>query len=270
MRNINIENRLNGLEAKSIYILREAYYRIKPLAMLWSLGKDSNVMVWLAKKAFFGNVPFKVILLDTGNELEEVYIFRDKYVKEWNLSYINADCPSIEETDASLPPKSRAAARKTLGLKKVIQENQFKGIIVGIRRDEQAIRGKERFFSPRDETGMWDFRDQPPEFWDQYKVDAPEGVHMRIHPLLDWTEIDIWYYIKREQMPVVPLYFSKDGKRYRSLGEKDITFPIDSEASTLDEIIEELKLTKQPERLGRAMDHEQEDVFERLRSTGYM
>ena len=94
-----INNYLDELEAQSIYILREAYNRVKPLAMLWSLGKDSNVLVWLAKKAFFGHVPFAAILLDTGNELEEVYQFRDKYVKEWNLSYINAECPSIDETD---------------------------------------------------------------------------------------------------------------------------------------------------------------------------
>ncbi|MDX1710998.1 MAG: sulfate adenylyltransferase subunit CysD [Rhodovibrionaceae bacterium] len=261
---------LDELEAQSIYIIREAYARIEPLGMLWSLGKDSNVLLWLVRKAFFGHVPFPVILLDTGNELDEVYAFRDRYVKEWGLNYINAQCPSYEETDASLPPKARAAARKTLGLKRTIAEHNFRGMFLGIRRDEQAVRSKERVFSPRDETGNWDFRDQPPEFWDQYKTDFPPGTHIRIHPLLQWTEVDIWQYIKREDIPVVPLYFARDGKRYRSLGEKDITFPVDSNAATIDEIIEELLVTRQPERAGRSMDNEEEDAFERLRSSGYM
>lgn len=263
-------NKLDELESQSIYILREAYNRVKSLAMLWSLGKDSNVLLWLTKKAFFGHVPFTTILLDTGNELDEVYAFRDHYVKEWNLSYINALCPPIEDTDPTLPPKARAAARKTLGLKRIIEQHHFKGILLGIRRDEQAIRSKERIFSPRSETGEWKFRDQPLEFWDQFKTDFPKGVHLRIHPLLAWTELDIWEYIQRENIPVVPLYFARNGKRYRSLGEKDITFPILSNASSIEEIIAELKTTTQPERAGRAMDNEEEDAFEKLRTSGYM
>jgi sulfate adenylyltransferase subunit 2 len=263
-------NRLNALESDSIFIIREAFSRVKPLAMLWSLGKDSNVLMWLVGKAFFGQIPFPTILLDTGNELDEVYAFRDRYVKEWNLTYINADCPPIEETDASLPPMARAAARKTLGLKRLIEQRGFRGILLGIRRDEQAIRRKERIFSPRDATGQWDFRHQPPEFWDQYKSDVPNNAHIRIHPLLAWTELDIWRYIERENIPVVPLYFAKAGKRYRSLGEKDITFPIASNASTIAEIIAELETTREPERAGRGTDHEREDAFEALRSSGYM
>jgi sulfate adenylyltransferase subunit 2 len=263
-------NRLDELEAQSIYILREAYNRIAPLSMLWSLGKDSNVMVWLAKKAFFGRVPFPVILLDTGNELDEVYAFRDRYVEEWGLDYINAVCPGYDETDPSLPTNARAAERKTLGLRRIIEAHDFRGIFLGIRRDEQAVRGKERVFSPRDEAGEWDYRDQPPEFWDQFKTDFPPGTHVRIHPLLQWTEVDIWRYIQREQIPVVPLYFAKDGWRYRSLGEKDITRPIESNAATIEEIIAELETTKTAERAGRVMDHDSEDAFERLRAKGYM
>lgn len=263
-------NRLDELEAQSIYILREAYNRIEPLSMLWSLGKDSNVMVWLAKKAFFGRVPFPVILLDTGNELDEVYAFRDRYVEEWGLDYINAECPGYDETDPSLPKNARAAERKTLGLRRIIEAHDFRGIFLGIRRDEQAVRGKERVFSPRDEAGDWDYKDQPPEFWDQFKTDFAPGTHVRIHPLLQWTEIDIWRYIQREQIPVVPLYFAKDGKRYRSLGEKDITRPIDSNAATIEEIIAELETTRTAERAGRVMDHDSEDAFERLRAKGYM
>src|SRR5690606_14777742 len=97
--------------------------------------------------------------------------------------------------------------------------------------------GKERVFSPRDESGVWNFRNQPPELWDQYKTDVPPGAHLRIHPLLAWSELDVWRYIQRENIPVVPLYFARNGKRYRSLGEKNITFPVDSNASTIEEII---------------------------------
>lgn len=263
-------DRLRLLEAESVFIIREAFRRVTPLAMLWSLGKDSNVMLWLVRKAFFGRVPFPVVLLDTGNELDEVYAFRDRYVREWGLDYINADCPPYEETDPTLPPKSRAAARKTLGLKRLIAARGLGGILLGIRRDEQSIRGKERVFSPRDESGTWDFRNQPPEFWDQYNTAVPPGAHLRIHPLLAWTELDVWNYIRREGIPVVPLYFARDGKRYRSLGEKDITFPVPSNAASIDEVIAELETTRTPERAGRAMDHEAEDAFERLRQSGYM
>jgi sulfate adenylyltransferase subunit 2 len=263
-------DRLDELEAQSVFILREAVNRLAPLAMLWSIGKDSNTLLWLARKAFFGRVPFPVILLDTGNEFSEVYQFRDRIIAEWNLSYINALCPAAEETDPSLPSKARAAARKTLGLRRVITERDLKGVILGIRRDEQAIRGKERVFSPRDATGAWNFRQQPAEIWDQYNADAPPGGHMRVHPLLGWTEIDIWRYIEREGMPVVPLYFARDGKRFRSLGEKGITFPVPSTAATVSEIIAELEISREPERAGRAMDHESEDAFERLRAQGYM
>ena len=117
---------------------------------------------------------------------------------------------------------------------------------------------------------QWDFKDQPPEFWDQFNTDFPPGTHLRVHPLLHWTELDIWRYTKRENIPLISLYFAKDGKRYRSLGDKDITFPVDSHADTIDAIIEELKHTRVSERSGRAMDHEAEDSFERLRAEGYM
>jgi sulfate adenylyltransferase subunit 2 len=262
--------RLDELEAQSIYILREAYAGIEPLGMLWSLGKDSNAMLWLARKAFGGHVPFPVVHVDTGKKFKEMYEFRDHYTKEWGLNLILGDCPPVEEIDPSLPPAARSAARKTYGLKNLIREHGFRGIIAGIRRDEQATRAKERVFSPRDETGRWDFRDQPAEFWDQFKTDFPPDTHIRIHPLLHWTEIDIWRYIQREKIPLVNLYFARNGKRYRSLGDADITHPIDSTATTIEEIIAELEATKAPERAGRAMDHEAEDAFERLRSAGYM
>jgi sulfate adenylyltransferase subunit 2 len=261
---------LRQLEQQSIYVIREAFARVRPLAMLWSLGKDSNTMIWLVRKAFEGRVPFPVILLDTGNEFPEVYAFRDRYVREWNLDYINAPCPPVEETDATLPPNARAAARKTLGLRKLIAERGFAGIFLGIRRDEQPIRGKERCFSPRDASGGWQVRTQPTELWGHFATAVPPGGHLRIHPLLEWTELDIWRYIEREKIPVCELYFSRSGKRYRSLGEADITFPVVSEASSIAQIIRELETTRQEERAGRAMDNEREDAFERLRAGGYM
>ena len=261
---------LSKLENESIYIFREAFRSIKKLAMLWSLGKDSNVMVWIAFKAFLGKIPFPLVHVDTGKKFPEMYEFRDKYEELWKLNLIKGSCPPLDKIDPSLPPAARSAARKTEGLKKIIKKHKFKGIIAGIRRDEQGTRAKERIFSPRDEGGRWHTKNQPPEFWDQSNFNYPDSVHIRIHPLLGWTEIDIWRYIQREKIPIVDLYFSKNGKRFRSLGDKDITLPVKSRAKNLDEIIEELKTTKVSERSGRAMDHEQEDVFEKLRLKGYM
>jgi sulfate adenylyltransferase subunit 2 len=261
---------LEQLESQSVYIFREAFARIDRLAMLWSLGKDSNVMIWLARKAFFGRVPFPVMHIDTQRKFPEMYAFRDRYVKEWELNFIREECPPVEATDPSLPPAARSAARKTLGLRDAIAKHKFNGIIAGIRRDEESVRAKERYFSPRGDTGAWDFRDQPPEFWDHFNTNLPPGTHLRVHPLLHWTELDIWRYIERENIPVVDLYYSKGGKRYRSLGDQDITSPIDSEAKTIAEIVAELEATTAPERAGRAMDRETEDAFERLRAAGYM
>jgi len=261
---------LDVLESRTIYILREAFNKIERVAMLWSLGKDSNALLWMAKKAFFGHVPFPCVHIDTGKKFPEMYAFRDEYAKKWNLDLRLGDCPPVEAIDPSLPPASRSAARKTAGLKAMVAKEQFGGLFLGIRRDEQATRAKERVFSPRGEQNTWDFRDQPPEFWDQFKTDFAPGTHIRIHPILHWTEVDIWRYIQRENIPIVDLYFAKNGKRYRSLGDQDITSPTDSTASTLDEIIKELESTKVAERAGRAMDHETEDSFERLRAEGYM
>ena len=261
---------LDALENQSIYVIREAFDRIDKLAMLWSLGKDSNVMIWLVRKAFFGHVPFPCLHIDTGKKFPEMYEFRAKFSKEWNLNLLLGECPPVETIDPSLPPATRSAARKTAGLKAMVEREGFQGLFAGIRRDEEGLRAKERYFSPRGEAGQWDFRDQPPEFWDQFNTDFPQGTHLRIHPLLHWTEVDIWRYTERENIPTIPLYFAKDGKRYRSLGDQDITFPVNSNAATIPEIIAELETTKVAERAGRAMDHEAEDSFERLRADGYM
>jgi sulfate adenylyltransferase subunit 2 len=261
---------LDALEAQSIYIFREAFARLKKLALLWSLGKDSNVMIWLARKAFFGRVPFPALHVDTGKKFPEMYAFRDRYGKEWELDLKIEPCPSIDAVDPTLPPAARSAARKTEGLKLALTKYGFDGLIAGIRRDEEATRAKERVFSPRGTEGGWDVRDQPPEFWDQFNASPPPGAHLRIHPILHWTEADIWAYTQRENIPIIPLYLAKNGKRYRSLGDSDITFPVASTASTIEEILIELDGTKVPERSGRALDHETEDAFERLRVAGYL
>ncbi len=263
-------DRLDALEAESIYIFREAFARLRKIALLWSLGKDSNVMIWLARKAFFGRVPFPALHVDTGKKFPEMYAFREHYAKEWYLDLKVEPCPPVESVDPTLPPAARSAARKTEGLKLALAKYGFDGLIAGIRRDEEPTRAKERVFSPRGVEGGWDVRDQPPEFWNQFNAALPPGAHLRVHPILNWTELDIWTYTKREGIPIIPLYLARDSKRYRSLGDQDITFPVASEATTLDGIIAELAATKIPERAGRAMDHESEDAFERLRTAGYL
>lgn len=266
----DIMDDLDRLEAESIFILREAQSRVRPLALLWSLGKDSNVLIWLARKAFLGRLPFPVMHLDTGLEFPEAYAFRDRYVREWDLDLIADPCPPLEPTDPTLPPASRIAARKTEGLREAVARHNLAGVIAGIRRDEQATRAKERFVSPRGEDGAWDVRDQPPEFWDLYNLERPAGSHLRIHPLLSWSELDVWRYIQREGIPVCELYFAKAGKRFRSLGEIGITQPVASQAADIPAILAELRATREPERAGRTMDHETEDAFERLRVGGYL
>jgi sulfate adenylyltransferase subunit 2 len=271
-----VHNYLDELEAKSIYIIREAYNKLHPLGMMWSIGKDSTALLWMVRKAFYGRVPFPVALLDTNQEMDEVYAFRDRLIDEWDLDCINWQCPPEEEMDQTLPPNTRAAMRKTEGLKGLMEEYKFKGVIGGIRRDEQGLRAKERVFSPRSIDGSWDFKDQPPEFWDQFKTEFPEGCHLRVHPILHWTEKDIWRYHQRENIPFCDLYLAREDKetgkmmRYRSLGEKNITFPVESPASSIEEIIEELETTNTSERAGRTMDKETEDSFEKLRARGYM
>ena len=261
---------LDVLEHNAITIVREAFATLRPLAMLWSMGKDSTALLWIVRKAFFGEIPFPLVQLDTGLELDEVYVFRDELARAWDLDLRVEPCPPEDEIDPTLPPATRAAARKTEGLRNYLERERPQGIVVGIRRDEQATRAKERVFSPRSAGGTWDVRSQPPELWGYYATDVAHGAHVRVHPLLQWTEIDVWRYTQREQIPYVDLYLARDGVRYRSLGEKNITRPIPSEASTIDAIIAELLATRDPERAGRVMDHESEDSFERLRTAGYM
>lgn len=263
---------LDRLENQSIFIIREAYSQFRKVAMLWSIGKDSTTLLWLMRKAFFGRIPFPVMHLDTGYKFKEIYEFRDKYAKEWDMDLIVAK--NEDAINAGIGPdkgKFECCTKlKTVNLKKAIAKYKFRALYLAIRRDEHGIRAKERVFSPRDEDFEWDYKNQPPELWDQYKTKAEDEEHLRIHPLLGWREVDIWSYIQREKTPVVSLYFAKNGKRYRSIGCETCCNPIDSNADTIDEIVEELKASKVSERSGRAQDKESAYMMQKLRSLGYM
>ena len=143
-------------------------------------------------------------------------------------------------------------------------------MITGIRRDEDPTRAKERYFSPRNKDNEWNYKDQPPEFWNQFATHVGPGENVRVQPILDWTELDIWLYIRREGIPIPSLYFAREGKRYRSLGCWPITHPVESKASTIDEIIEELRTTKTSERSGRAQDHAERNAMQKLRAKGFL
>ncbi len=290
---------LDQLENKSVHILREAYSNFKNLGMLWSIGKDSTVLLWLARKAFFGHVPFPLVHIDTAFKIPEMIEYRDRLAIEWNLDMIygqNEEALANKQTfpDGALDRIACCRALKTDALRHTLEGSwkryrmnhvtgkydvdknteAFTGIIVGVRADEEGSRSKERYFSPRDRENLWDVGDQPPEFWNQYKTDFAPGTHLRIHPLLDWTELNIWEYIKRENIPTVSLYYNQgDGKRYRSLGCHPCTTPVESDARNVDEIIEELKTGKFAniaERSGRAQDKDDGGGLETLRKDGYM
>ncbi len=256
---------LKELEEKSLYILREAQARFRNLAALWSTGKDSTVLVALARKAFFGRVPFSLIHIDNGIDFPETYELRERLGKEWGLDVLVARSEIKDE----LSGIRCCGSNKTEALKRLLEQRGFDALFVSIRRDEHGIRGKERYFSPRDKEFRWDYKNQSPEIWD-FISQEEDASHTRIHPLLHWTELDMWLYIRQEGIPVNSLYFARNGQRYRSLGCTQCTVGVESNAATVDEIIEELKTTKTSERAGRMQDKEQENVMQRLRALGYM
>jgi len=289
---------LDRLESISISIIREAYANFKNLGMLWSIGKDSTVLLWLTRKAFFGHVPIPLVHIDTGCKIPEMIEYRDRLTREWKLIMIyGKNQNAIDNRKTFLDGIDRLTCCKLLKTKAledtlsgkevryrfnhdldeyVADKNKeiFTGIIVGVRADEEGSRSKERYFSPRDRQNTWDISEQPPEFWNQFNTDFKPNEHIRIHPLLDWTELNIWEYIKREKIPTVSLYFDRgEGKRYRSLGCYPCTFPIESNAKDVDGIIEELRsgqLSNIPERSGRAQDKDDGGGLESLRRDGYM
>jgi len=263
---------LGNLEARSLSMIREAKAQFSNLAVLWSTGKDSTATLWLCRKAFFGTIPFPVIHIDTGYKFPEIYEFRDRIADEWGLNLVIVRNSEAAHNHVS-PDKGKlecCTQLKTEALRNFIKERGFDALILAIRRDEHGIRAKERYFSPRDEQFRWHHTDQPAELWDLYVKPSEDFSHMRIHPILHWTELDVWQYVKQENLPVNPLYFNRNGKRYRSLGCMPCTVPIDSNAQNIDEIVEELATTKIPERAGRAQDKEKAYMMQKLRVLGYM
>jgi sulfate adenylyltransferase subunit 2 len=290
---------IDQLEHKSVHIFREAYANFKSLCMLWSIGKDSTVLLWLARKAFFGHVPFPLVHIDTAFKIPEMIRYRDRLAAEWNLNLIYGQnegalrekrtfpdgavdritCCGLLKTEALKRTLSGEWPRYRFNHSKKAYEldkntEPFTGVIVGARADEEGSRSKERYFSPRNRENSWDVGDQPPEFWNQYKTDFAPGTHLRIHPLLDWTELNIWEYIERENIPTVSLYYNHgDGIRYRSLGCGPCTKHVESDARNVQEIIVELKTGKFAniaERSGRAQDKDDGGGLETLRRDGYM
>ncbi len=290
---------LNKLESRSIHILREAYAEFKNLCMLWSIGKDSTVLLWLARKAFFGHVPIPLVHIDTKYKIPEMIEYRNRIAVEWGLDMIygqniraleakktfpdgtctRLECCKLLKTEALINTLNGDWHRYRLNhetRKYEIDKNRepYTGVIVGVRADEEGTRSKERYFSPRGRMSDLVFSEQPPEFWNQYKTDFAPGTHVRIHPLLDWTELNIWEYIQRENIPTVSLYYNQgSGIRYRSLGCAPCTKPVESASKNVEEIIEELrsgKFSKIAERSGRDQDKEDGGGLETLRVEGYM
>ena len=290
---------LDKLENKSVHILREAYSQFKNICMLWSIGKDSTVLLWLARKAFLGHVPIPLVHIDTHYKIPEMIVYRDRLAKEWHLNMIYGENMEAIKNKQTFPDGNTTRIQccknlKSEALKHTLDGSwpryrlnhdtgnyeqdkntePYTGVIVGVRADEEGSRSKERYFSPRDNNNDWDIGDQPPEFWNQYKTDYAPGTHVRIHPLLDWTELDIWEYIERENIPIVSLYLDQgEGTRYRSLGCWPCTKPVKSTAKTIHEIVEELRSGKYStiaERDGRDQDKEDGGGLETLRRDGYM
>jgi sulfate adenylyltransferase subunit 2 len=276
---------LDRLEAQSIYIFREAFYAFERIAMPWSMGKDSNVLIWLAKKAFCTKIPFPVLHIDTTYEFPEMLEFRAWAQGHYDLDlivWIN------EAARQGLPPYTTPIGYethdpvtvthelKTVALQQAMAKYKWDALITGIRRDEDSTRAKERYFSPRTAQFEWDYKDQPPEFWNQFTTAVGPGEHVRVQPLLDWTELDIWLYIQRENIPIPQMYFARENKetgklmRYRSLGCWPITKPVESTATTIEDIIAELRTTRTSERAGRAQDHHERNAMQKLRAKGFM
>lgn len=292
-------DQLDALEAQSVFILREAYREFKQLVMLWSIGKDSTVLLWLARKAFFGHVPFPLMHIDTSYKVPEMIEYRDRLARDWKLNMIVGRNSEVLAKGLTFPNGKATrleccASLKSEALKHTLSGEwprwimdhktgqyvetrggePYTGVIVGVRADEEGSRSKERYFSPRDRENDWDVGDQPPEMWNQFKTDFAPGTHLRIHPLLDWTELNIWEYIGREKIPLTDLYFERGaGTRYRSLGCGPCTKCVQSDARSVDDIIRELrtgKFANIAERAGRDQDKEDGYGLETLRRQGYM
>lgn len=292
---------LEVLEAESIYILREVAAEFARPAMLYSIGKDSSVMLRLAEKAFYpGKIPFPMLHVDTTYKFREMIEFRDSYCKKLGLDLIvhtNLDAISRGANPFRLGTTRCCGQLKTQALLDALRIHSIDAAIGGARRDEEKSRAKERVFSFRDEFGQWEPKKQRPELWNLYNSRTHPQESMRVFPLSNWTELDVWSYIERETIPVVPLYFARErevlirGKfliplehafelwpgeapqkvmcRMRSLGCTYCTGAIRSNADTVPKIIDELKQFRRSERENRIIDHDQEASMELKKREGY-
>ena len=292
---------LRWLEAESIHILRETAAAFERPVILYSIGKDSSTLARLAKKAFApGRLPFPLLHVDTGYKFGEMTEFRDRFCAQEGLRLVVHRSREFQAENVDpfrLGTQKCCSLLKTRGLLDAIRQGGYDAAIGGARREEEKSRAKERVFSFRDSSGQWDPRNQRPEVWNLYNARVDKGQSMRVFPLSNWTEIDVWEYIRSESIPVVPLYFAKerpvvvrDGAlilmehdfplvpgdrvesvlcRMRSLGCTYCTGAIRSSAATLDQIIAELKQIVNSERQNRVIDHDQEGSMELKKREGY-
>ncbi len=280
---------LKALEAESIHIIREVVAEFRNPVMLYSVGKDSSVLLHLARKAFYpAKIPFPLLHVDTGFKFREMYEFRDWYVKEVGAELIVRR--NEEAIAKGMNPKDYGVARccgalKTQGLLDALEEGGYDAAFGGARRDEERSRAKERVFSMRDEFGQWDPKNQRPELWNIYNGRIHEGESVRVFPISNWTEMDVWLYIREENIPIVPLYFAKERpmverkgllipyyedmkdqllegeepkmimSRFRTLGCSPCTGAVRSDAATIDDIVIEAAAAKRSERETRIIDH---------------
>nr|WP_254843760.1 sulfate adenylyltransferase subunit CysD [Thalassospira xiamenensis] len=293
---------LRQLEAESIHIIREVAASFERPVMLYSIGKDSSVLLHLARKAFYpAPPPFPLMHVDTTWKFREMIEFRDKVAAEYGFElivHINQD-----GVDQGIGPFTHGSSlhtdvMKTQSLKQALNKYKFDAAFGGARRDEEKARAKERVFSFRTETHRWDPKNQRPELWDIYNARINKGESIRAFPISNWTELDIWQYIYLEQIPIVPLYYSakrpvveRDGMlimvdddrmplhpgekpemksvRFRTLGCYPLTGAVESEATTLPDIIQEMLLTRSSERQGRMIDHDEAGSMEKKKQEGY-
>ena len=293
---------LRQLEAESIHIFREVAAEFNNPAMLYSIGKDSSVMLHLAKKAFFPAIPpFPLLHVDTTWKFREMIEFRNKVAKESGMeliTHINPEGVAMNISPFTHGSKVHTDVMKTQGLKQALDQHGFDAAFGGARRDEEASRAKERIFSFRSEQHRWDPKNQRPELWNLYNARIKKGESIRVFPISNWTELDIWQYIYLEKIEIVPLYYAaprpvveRDGVkimvddermklesgetpaeewvRFRTLGCYPLTGAIESKATTLTDIIQEMLLTKTSERQGRLIDSDQTGSMEAKKAQGY-
>jgi len=294
-------NHIQALEAESIYILREAAAEFARPVMLYSIGKDSSVMLRLAQKAFYpGKIPFPLLHIDTSYKFPEMIAFRDRYTRELGAQLIvhqNRDALQAGANPFALGTQRCCGLLKTRALLDALEAGGFTAAFGGARRDEEKSRAKERFYSFRDAHGQWDPKNQRPELWNLFNSKINKGESIRVFPLSNWTELDIWLYIHAENIPIVPLYYAREREvvarngslvlmyskeqlmpgettqfvkcRMRSLGCVPCTGAIRSEADTVSKIIEEMISFRRSERENRAIDHDEEGSMELKKREGY-